>query len=341
MKAAVFYKKHDMRVEEIHRKEPGPDDVLIKVQACGICGTDIHIYEGAEGSTKVTPPLVLGHEFSGVVEAAGRNITDIGIGDRVCVDPNIMCGKCYFCRKGQEHFCENHIGVGTTVDGAFAEYITICEKQVYKIPDNLTYEEVAMAEPISCCLNGIDLTGIKTGDTVLVIGGGTIGLIMLQLVVFSGAGSVILIEPVKWKRDLAGKLGADIVINPFNDNIDDVFEDNSIRNVERVFECVGSVNTMEAALEYAGRGASVMLFGLTPPSSEIRIRPYDIFRKELKIGSSFINPYTVERSIKLLASGRVRVKDIITDEIGIDDIVKVFEDSTYRDKGKIIVKPYR
>lgn len=339
MKAAIFYGKNDIRVEDTDLGKPGAGEVLIKVESCGICGTDLHIFEGAEGAAKCEPPTILGHEFSGVIAEAGPGVKVFKPGDRVCVDPNDMCGKCYFCRTGKAHFCENMIGIGTTMNGGFAEYCTVREKQVYKIGETLSFDEGAMTEPIACCLHGMDLTNVKNGDTVMIIGGGTIGLIMLQLAKLSGAAILITVEPVQLKREMALKLGADIVIDPFHQSIQDVLNSYSIQNVDAVIECVGRKNTMQDAIKYIGKGGTAMLFGLTEPSCEIPLLPFDVFKREIAVKASFINPYTQQRAVLLLQSGRINVKDLITDRIKLDNINQPFVDASYRAKGKIIIKP--
>lgn len=339
MRAAVFCGKNDIKVKDIELGAPGPGEVKVKVEACGVCGTDLHIYEGAEGAAKCEPPTILGHEFSGVVREVGAGVEGVKPGDRVCVDPNDMCGSCYYCKIGKAHFCEDMVGIGTTTDGGFAEYCIVREKQVYKIGEKLSFEEGAMAEPVACCLHGMDLTGIETGDTVMVIGGGTIGLIMLQLARLSGASTLIMVEPVKLKRDMAKKLGADIAIDPFTQPVQDILDLNAIRTVNAVIECVGHKSTMQDAIKYAGKGGTAMLFGLTHPACEIPLLPFDVFKREISIKASFINPYTQNRAVSLLQSGKINVKDLITDVINLDEINRVFEDKSYRSRGKIIIKP--
>jgi 2-desacetyl-2-hydroxyethyl bacteriochlorophyllide A dehydrogenase len=339
MKAAVFCGKNDIRVKDVEIGSPGPDEVKIKVEACGVCGTDLHIYEGAEGAAKCEPPTILGHEFSGVVYQVGSNVKSFKPGDRVCVDPNDMCGDCYYCKIGKAHFCENMVGIGTTTNGGFAEFCIVREKQVYKIGDNLSFEEGAMAEPVACCLHGLDLTGVQAGDTVMIIGGGTIGLIMLQLAKLSGAATLIMVEPVKLKRDMAKKFGADITIDPFNQSVRAVLDSYAIRDVNAVIECVGQKGTMQEAIRYVGKGGTAMLFGLTHPECEIPLLPFDVFRREITIKASFINPYTQSRAVSLLQSGRINVKDLITEVVSLDEITNVFEDKSYRTKGKVIIKP--
>ncbi len=337
MKAAVYYGRHDLRVTEVDEGPIGDNQVRVNVKYCGVCGTDIHIYEGDGGSSAVVPPLVIGHEFSGVVHAVGRNVKNFKVGDRVSVDPNDMCGECYFCRNAQAHFCTNSIGIGTTYPGGFAEYVTVREKQVFKIPDSLSFETAALVETVSCCLHGIDLCGIKTGQTVLIIGAGPIGLLMLQLAGMSGAGRIIVSEIVPEKRELALKYGANLVIDPAHEDIGAVLQANAV-NIDCVIECAGTVKTIEQAIRYAGRGATVMMFGLVAPDASASFKPYEVFQKELKLTSSFINPYTFDRAIEVLSLGKVKTDGIITDIIPLEEINKVFEDASFRRRGKILIK---
>jgi L-iditol 2-dehydrogenase len=337
MKAAVFFKKHDLRVMEVEKPIPRENEVLIKVMACGVCGTDVHIYEGSAGSTQPKPQTILGHEFSGIVSEVGSTVKNVTVGDKVTVNPNDTCGMCYYCKNGQEQFCEDKNGIGTTADGGFAEYIVTREKTVYGVDDKLSFEEAAMAEPVACCLHGMDLAEIKTGDTVLIIGGGTIGLIMLQLARLSGASMIIVSEPIKSKRGLATKLGADLIIDPFDQSFEEILRDIKI-NVG--IECVGNPNTMLDTVRYTGKGGRAMLFGLTDPEDEIPIRPYEIFQKEITIRASYVNPYTHSRAVAILESGALKIKDLIADTIMLGEINNVFEQKLYR-KGKIIITPHR
>ena len=219
MKSAVFYGKHDLRVEESAKPAVGRRDVLINVKACGVCGTDVHIYEGDKGAADVTPPTILGHEFAGVVEAVGSDVAGFKPGDRVCIDPNHPCGCCEPCRDGINHYCEHMTGYGTTVNGGFAEYCSVDMQQVYKLGDHTSFEQGAMTEPVACCLHGIDMCNIKPGSTVVVIGGGMIGLLMMQLAKNAGATKVVLLEPVESKREVALKLGADLAIDSIHEDV--------------------------------------------------------------------------------------------------------------------------
>ncbi|WP_242876028.1 zinc-dependent alcohol dehydrogenase family protein [Cellulosilyticum sp. I15G10I2] len=337
MRALVYHSPQNISVEDVKVPEVGEKDVLIKIKYCGVCGTDIHIYNGDGGAFEVTPPLIMGHEFSGTVEQVGSQVKKVNIGDVVTVDPNNMCGECYYCKNAMEQFCENVIGIGTTFDGGFAQYIVVTEKQVFKFKEGMDALTAAMTEPVSCCLHGIDLCNIKLGDEVLVIGGGPIGLMMLQMAKMAGASKIILSEPVEEKRELALKLGADITINPLEEDIEAVIKANC-KNINAVIECVGKVHTIDSAIKCAGKGATVMMFGLTGPDEALHVKPDIVFKKELKLTSSFINPYTFERSIAILESGKLNVRDTITDIVELEECVKVFEDDKYRRSGKVVIK---
>ena len=339
MKAAVFYGKHDLRIENIEMPKAKNGEVVIKVMACGICGTDIHIYEGDEGAAKTPRGTVLGHEFSGIVTEVGEGVTEIKVGDRVCIDPNKLCGSCYYCRNAMGHFCENMIGIGTTVNGGFEEYCAVPQSQVYKIADTTSFEEAAMAEPVSCCIHGIELCDIKTDDTVVVIGCGMIGLIMLQLSKISGAARLIAVEPEKEKRILAESVGAQLCINPFEEDVKAVLRKNGIERVTKVIECVGRPETMKQALELAGKKATVMFFGLTAPDETVDIKPFDIFKKELEIKASYINPYTQQKATELIDSRRIDVRTMVCEVAELERLPEILADSVLRRKGKIIIRP--
>lgn len=337
MKAAVFFGRHDLRVTEVDEGPIGDNQVRVNIKYCGVCGTDIHIYEGDPGAADVNPPLVIGHEFAGIITAVGKNVKTLKVGDRVAVDPNDQCGECYFCRNAEGHFCSNYVGIGTTCPGGFAEYVTVREKQAYKIPDSLSFETAALSETVSCCLHGIDMCNIKAGQSVLIIGAGPIGLLMLQLAKMAGAGKIFVSEISAEKRELALKYGANIVIDPLNEDIGAVLDANT-KNVKCVIECAGTIKTIEQAIQYAGKGSTVMMFGLVSPDAVAAVRPYDIFKKEIKLTSSFINPYTFDRAIEVLSLGKVKVDEIITDIVPLDRINEVFEDSSYRRRGKVLIK---
>lgn len=339
MKSAVFYGKHDLRVVKYPVPEPGPEEVLIQVKACGVCGTDVHIYEGDKGAAKVTPPTILGHEFSGVIIKTGERVKGFQPGDRVCVDPNCYCGACEYCQNGVVHYCQNMVGYGTTVNGGFAEYCTVDRRQVYRLGDNTTFEQGAMTEPAACCLHGIDMCEIQPGHQVIVIGGGMIGLLMVQLAKLAGAARIALLEPVEKKRETGRKLGADICIDPLTQDVSKCLKEAGMTWIRTVIECAGRPETIEQAIELAGNKAVVMMFGLTKPDETISIKPFRVFEKELTIRASYINPHTQKRALELIDSGRLDVESMVCEICSLERLEEVLKDPVQRAKGKYIISP--
>ena len=231
------------------------------------------------------------------------------------------------------------IGIGTTVNGGFSEYCVVPESQVYKIPDTTTFEMAAMTEPVACCVHGIDMCDISCGDTVAVIGGGMIGLIMLQLAKVSGAGKLILIEPVEEKREMAKKLGADICIDPVNEDVKAVLAKNSIHRISTVIECVGKIATIEQAIEIAGKKSTVMMFGLTAPDESLSIKPFDVFKKEIVLKASYINPYTQRRALELIDNGKIDISSMISAVEPLEKLSEILSNPALRGKGKVIINP--
>jgi len=339
MKAGVFFKGNDFRIIDVEKPQPKAGEVLIQVMACGICGTDIHIFCGDAGCFPTPSGTILGHEFAGLVEAVGEGVTEIKTGDRVCIDPNQLCGECYYCKNGIGHFCEKMTGIGTGVNGGFAQYCVVPQSQVYKFSDATSYEAAAMTEPVACCVHGIDMCNISCGDTVAVIGGGMIGMIMLQLAKLSGAGKLIMLEPVAEKREIAKKLGADLCIDPLSEDVKGVLAQNGIDRISCVIECVGKTATIEQAIDIAGKNSIVMMFGLTAPNDEITVKPFEIFKKEVVLKASFINPYTQTRALALIENGKIDVTSMVYALEGLDKLPEILADAKRRAKGKFIINP--
>jgi 2-desacetyl-2-hydroxyethyl bacteriochlorophyllide A dehydrogenase len=229
------------------------------------------------------------------------------------------------------------IGIGTTVNGGFAEYCVVPESQAYRFDASLSYEMAAMTEPVACCLHGIDLCEIKPGATVLVIGGGMIGLLMLQLAKLSGAAKLILIEPIAAKREAAMRLGADLTIDPTAEDAAARLSLLGITQIDCVIECVGKTQTIEQAISLAGKYSTVMMFGLTKPRDEISIRPFEIFKKEITLKASFINPYTQSRALRLIESGRIDVSSMVIERASVDELPTILADKRRRTAGKILI----
>ena len=332
MKAVVLYGPGNVAVGDLPIKELGAGEVRVKVAYCGICGSDHHKVEGKKNTRKVTYPVALGHEISGTVEAVGEGVTEFKAGDRVTVDPNWGCGKCEFCKRGQRSYCQNSRGV---VKG-MAEYINAPVENVYALPDSLSLRDAALAEPVSCCLRGADLLGVRHGERVCLVGLGAIGAIMIQLIKSAGAGEIIVIEYDESKESLAKELGADVFICSKDEA--KIEEYASKHNVDKVIECVGNTSAQLSALTVAGRGATVVMFGVADSAKTTPISLYDAFIKELTIKTSYVNPYTTERAIRVLSSGMLDTSKIIYRELTMEEAAEEFMSPKLSRFGKLLVK---
>lgn len=339
MKAIVFEKKGKCSLREVPIRRVEKDEVLIRVDTCGVCGTDIHIYEGAFPANF---PLIPGHEFAGTVEGAGEGVKNFKTGDHVTVNPNAACMKCKYCRTGKEHLCISPFRLGVTTDGGFAEYVKAREVSVYRLPEELDLEYASFAEPLSCCIHGVDLADIEAGDSVVILGAGPIGLLILQLARICGADRIVITDIVKKRRELALQLGADLALDPSRVNVERETENFLGGRAEVVMECVGISRTEEQSLRLVELGGRVIWFGVANPGAEVKVNPFYIYENEITLKGSFVNPYTMERAIRLLAEDRIRVGELITHRFGLnefDEAIRAYRED--EDRVKIVIKPQR
>lgn len=311
MKAAVLQGTKQIEVMDWNYRSPSPKEVIVRVKSCGICGTDQHIYHGHPGSAEVHPPIVLGHELAGEVDEVGTEVSILQKGDRVSIDPNIYCGTCEYCRSNRAHLCHHLQAVGVTRDGGMGEYCVVPAANCYKIPGHMTFEEAALVEPLGCVLHGFKKIHLSSLSKVLLIGGGFIGQLFIQLVKQQNVQSILVSEPADNKRELLYKLGADEVIHPMNAGK---------LEADVVIECVGRPESMELAVKSAAKGGQVLLFGVSAPNTMISVSPFDIFSKELTIKGSFVNPFTHEEAISLIAKKVVDVGSLISHRFTIEEL---------------------
>ena len=319
MRGTYFLGNGEFETREMPVRPLGPHDVRIQVAACGVCGTDVHICHGDKGSAAVTPPVVLGHELAGTVVELGTDVTTLHVGDHVSVDPNSYCGQCHSCRSGKKQLCTALHAIGVNEDGGFAEYCTAPEQQCYRLSPQISLEYGALAEPLACCLHGIDRAQIRTGDTVLVIGGGAIGLLMVQLSKLSGAAKVLLSEPVTVRREVGLQLGASAAIDPVHEDLNErIRELTGVDGVDVVIECVGNTAATTQAFAAAKRGTTLLLFSVPKAGATHPLSLEDVYQKELKIVGSIINPDTHQRAVDLINSGAIQLGPIITHRYPIE-----------------------
>lgn len=340
MIGAYFLGNQCIETRPLVLQEPGEGQVLVKVSACGVCGTDVHIYHGGKGSAEVAPPVILGHEFSGHIVKLGSGVTGLEVGQLITVDPNIYCGKCRPCRQGQKQMCHHMRAVGVNMDGGFADYCLVPYAQCVPVPQGTDPELAALAEPLACCLHGIDRVGIRPGENVLVIGGGTIGQVMLQLARLAGAAKVVLSEPVALRRELALRLGADAAIDPIHEDLQQRLSELLSRDgADVVIECVGNPRTSAQAIDAAAGCGRVMLFGVPNPDAVLQTKMHPIFQKELTIMGSFVNPDTHSRAVALLSSGQLKLKELITHRFPVSRLEEAIKMQTGSESIKVLVKP--
>lgn len=320
MKASRFLGNKTFAVADLPTPHAGPGELVLRNQVCGVCGTDVHIYHGEPGSADVNPPVVLGHEYSGEVVEVGKGVTGFAVGDHVTVDPNIYCGHCAYCQNGKKQLCPSMEAIGVTRDGGFAQYSRIPASQAFKLEPTVPWEAAAMAEPLACCLHGIDLAGIQVGDKVCVVGGGAIGLLMVQLAKLSGASQIVLSEPNEKRRQVGLQLGANAAIDPTRPDAQEAFAQVLDGGANVVIECVGNVPAVKSAFQFAGKGATVLLFSVPKVDATFDLPLFDVYKKELTIKGSFVNPDTHARAVALINSGKVDFDPIITHRFTLDQL---------------------
>lgn len=320
MKASRFLGNKTFAVTDLPTPHAGPGELVLRNQVCGVCGTDVHIYHGEPGSADVNPPVVLGHEYSGEVVEVGEGVTGFAVGDHVTVDPNIYCGHCAYCQNGKKQLCPSMEAIGVTRDGGFAQYSRIPASQAFKLEPTVPWEAAAMAEPLACCLHGIDLAGIQVGDKVCVVGGGAIGLLMVQLAKLSGAAQIVLSEPNEKRRQVGLQLGANAAIDPTRPDAQEAFAQVLDGGANVVIECVGNVPAVKSAFQFAGKGATVLLFSVPKVDATFDLPLFDVYKKELTIKGSFVNPDTHARAVALINSGKVDFDPIITHRFPLDQL---------------------
>lgn len=304
MTAVRLHAPGDLRLDTVDVPSPGPGEALLKVWRTGICGTDLHIAKGNFPAPNL--PLTLGHEFSGTVAEVGEGVDDLPVGANVVADINIACGLCFFCSRGQKLFCRSVSQVGVHRAGALAEYVVVPASNVQLLPTGLSLDAAAYVEPLACAIHGQDRVGIASGDRVLIIGGGPMGLAHVALAKLADASLVIVSEPDPGRREIARRMGADQLIDPMaHDLAETVSALTDGVGPDVVIEAVGSIPTYEAAVAVVRRGGKLLAYGAAPQTAVMSLRPFDIYSKELTIVGSYAGTYdTWPRAAALIASGQ-------------------------------------
>lgn len=321
MKALFLEEVGKLSLRDVEKPVPGADELLVRVEACGICGTDRHLFRGEFPSR---PPVTPGHEFAGIVEAVGSGVTGFKAGMRVTGDPNIACGRCPACHLGRVNLCHNLQAIGIHRNGGFAEYVAVPEKQAFALPLAIEPLHGAFCEPLACCLHGVDLADIQAGSSAIVVGGGVIGLLVVQLARLAGATSIVLVTRNAAKRRLAESLGATATIDPSTgDVVNRIIADDGLLpgGADVVFECAGLRETVEQAPLLTRRGGTTVILGVLPSGQKVEIEPFDLLFREVSVVTSFLNPFTHRRAAELIVSGTIAVEPLISRTIGFDEVI--------------------
>jgi L-iditol 2-dehydrogenase len=335
------YKK--LEVTDFDEPTIGEDDVLIRIRACGICGSDIHGYDGSSG--RRVPPLVMGHEAAGVVADVGANVTTFQPGDRVTFDSTVSCGRCHFCRRGDNNLCDERRVLGVSCGdyrqhGAFAELLAVPQHICYRLPDSLPFEQAAMIEAVSIAVHAANRTPITLGDTAVVVGSGMIGLLVIQAIRLSGCSRVIAVDLDQSRLEKASSLGADVTLKA--DDVDVVEEVRRItdgRGADVGFEVVGATATVQTAVESTRKGGAITLVGNLAPTVELPFQ--SVVTRELALFGSCGSRGEYPACIELLENQSIKVASMITAIAALDDGPAWFERLYAGEPGamKVILQP--
>jgi L-iditol 2-dehydrogenase len=314
MKALLLSEYKHLALADLPTPAPGPGEVLIRVAACGICGSDVHGYDGASG--RRIPPIVMGHEAAGVVAAVGEGAASYRAGDRVTFDSTVYCGECEFCRRGEVNLCEQRQVVGVSCGeyrraGAFAEYVTVPERILYRLPDKLSFSDAAMLEAVSVAIHAVHVAEVAGGETALVIGAGMIGLLILQAARASGCSRIFVSDVDATRLELARSLGSDAVIDSSQESLKSRIEQlTSGRGVDLVFEAVGRPETVAAAIDCTRKGGTVALVGNISP--EVSIPLQKVVTRQIRLQGSCASAGEYPQAMEWMAGGKIKVAPLIT-----------------------------
>lgn len=338
MKAIVYDAPRRFQYKDVPEPKIEADDTLVRINACGLCGTDLHIHEGEFGPRF---PLIPGHEFTGEIVALGSDVKDLKEGQRVVGNSNEACGKCFYCMRGNFLLCLNLRSYGVTQDGGFAQYLRIKADRIFPI-GHLSPREAVMVEPSACALHGMEVLSMKPGSDVLLFGAGPTGQVLAQLLKLNGAGRLVVAAPAGPKLDLISRLAADEIVaidrhdpNKHRSRLHEL----SPTGFDYIVEATGSASVCQDALQFVRRGGTLLVYGVYPESDSVRFNPFDLFRREITIKGSFAQIDAFPRALAYLESGKIKVNEIVSDEFELKDWGKVLEHAWSRKGIKIAVIP--
>ncbi len=343
MKAMLLSQYKQLEITEIPKPEIGPLDILISVQACGICGSDVHGYDGSTG--RRVPPIIMGHEAAGVITQVGSQVTRFAVNDRVTFDSTISCSSCFHCARGEINLCDNRKVLGVSCDeyrqhGAFAEFVVVPENIVYALPDSFPFEHAAMIEAVSIAVHAANRTPISLGDSCVVVGTGMIGLLVIQAMKRAGCSTIIAVDLDPDKLELALKLGATNSINASTEDVvTKVKELTSGRGTDVAVEVVGATKTIQTAIESVRKGGSITLVGNLAPEIDLPLQ--SVVTRELTLNGSCASRGEYPQCIELMDRGDIQVEPLISLKASLEEGPALFERLYNAEPGlmKVILQP--
>ncbi|CAG0943008.1 L-iditol 2-dehydrogenase [Anaerolineae bacterium] len=339
MKALVYEGAWQMPMRQVDAPQiTSPDDVIVQVAAVGVCGSDVHGFKGTTGRRK--PPIIMGHEFSGSITALGAQVADHQVGERVVVNPLLTCGTCENCRAGLPNICFNRSGLGVNLNGAYADAVRVHQKMVYVLPDELTWEQGTLVEPLAVAMHAVNLTPFKLMDTVVIIGTGTIGLLTLLAAKLRGAGKIIVTDVNAHRLEMAGQLGADVVVNVANeDPLAVVYAHTQGRGASAVIEAVGITATVKQSLALVRNGGHVTWIGNSDP--EVTINMQQIVTREVTVRGTYGFNDEFAQSIEMIRAGRINPMLLVEKIASLDEGTSIINDLAKggMDLVKVILRP--
>lgn len=328
MKAAILKAPGTLEIAAVPVPEHGPDEVLLRVAACGICGTDMHTLAGT--NPLVRYPAIPGHEFVGTVVVAGAQVENLREGDRVAVDPSRSCGHCFLCRSGWPNLCPDKGGHGSRIPGGFAEYVVARQEACVPLDDALSFTRAALAEPLGCVLHGMDRLGTVLGKRAIVYGAGPIGLLAATLLRQGGA-VVEIAEPAEMRRRIAGECGFEVAAS--------ASEFAAPEGWDVAVDATGVPDAISEAIASVRRAGTMLLLGVAPPGEKIGIEPYRINWHEITIIGSMAIRHSFERAVRLLPQLVLPLETLVTHRVGLSEIHHGIELVQTRQAVKVLVEP--
>ncbi len=342
MKALVLTEYNHLSLQEVPTPEIGPTDVLVRVKACAICGSDVHGMDGSTG--RRIPPIVMGHEAAGQIAGIGSSVRGYAVGDRVTFDSTIYCGECFFCRQGLVNLCDNRKVLGVScgdyrLNGAFAEYVAIPQHILYRIPDAVTDEQAAMVEPLAVALHAVRRSPVRQNETAVVVGTGMIGLLIIQLLKQAGPGRIIAIDPLQEKLDLARRFGADACFANSGDSPAAIQKLTRNRGADVAFEAVGLSDSVKTAISSLRKGGSLVMVGNLKPTVDLPLQA--VVTRQLTLYGTCASAGEYPDCMELIAAGKVDVNSFISAVAPLEEGATWFRRLHDREPGlmKVVLKP--